>query len=70
MSEKRLLRLLDVRRGVGLSRSEIYRLIALGKFPKPVPLGERAVAWDNDEVQAFIAERIAARKAPEQRRVA
>ncbi len=62
MPEKRLLRLPDVRLGVGLSRSEIYRLIALDKFPKPVPLGARAVAWDNDEVQAFIATRIAARK--------
>jgi prophage regulatory protein len=50
-----------VRKTVGLSRSEIYRLMALGRFPLPVPLGERARAWDSDEVQAWIASRIAAR---------
>lgn len=61
--QKQLLRLPDVRRTVGLSRSEIYRLISLGRFPAPVPLGERIRAWDNDEVQEFVRERIAARDA-------
>lgn len=58
---KQLLRLPDVKRAVGLSRSEIYRLIALGRFPRAVPLGDRVRAWDSDEIQSFIAERIAAR---------
>ena len=61
--QKQLLRLPDVRRTVGLSRSEIYRLISLGKFPRAVPLGERIRAWDADEVQAWVRERIDARKA-------
>ena len=54
-------RLPQVRQKVGFSRSEIYRLISLRRFPKPVLLGERAVAWDMDEVEAWIAERIKAR---------
>jgi prophage regulatory protein len=58
---KQLIRLPQVRQTVGFSRSEIYRLIALGRFPKPCPLGERAVAWDFDEIQQFVNERIAAR---------
>ena len=41
---------------VGLSRSEIYRRIALGHFPKPIKLGERVVAWDADEIQAYVRE--------------
>jgi predicted DNA-binding transcriptional regulator AlpA len=45
MVGKQLLRIDDVRRIVALSRSEICRLIGLGRFPKPIPLGERAVAW-------------------------
>ncbi len=61
MIEKELGRLPRVKGVVGLSRSEIYRLIALGRFPKPVPLGARAVAWDMDEVQVWVRERILAR---------
>lgn len=60
---KQLIRLPRVRETVGLSRSEIYRLIGLGRFPRPVRLGERAVAWDMDEIQRFISERIEAREA-------
>jgi prophage regulatory protein len=59
--EKQLIRLQQVQAAVGLSRSEIYRLIRLGRFPKSVPLGERIVAWESDVVQAWIHSRIAAR---------
>ncbi len=56
---KRLLRLKDVIEVVRLSRSEIYRLIALDRFPKPIPLGERAVAWTEDSINEWIESRIA-----------
>jgi prophage regulatory protein len=39
------LRLPSVRRRTGLGRSTIYRLIAERKFPAPVRLASRAVAW-------------------------
>jgi prophage regulatory protein len=59
---KRLIRLPEVRRTVALSRSEIYRLVALKRFPPPIPLtGGRAVAWDVDEIQEWVRSRIAAR---------
>lgn len=61
MSTKRLVRLWGVRESVGLSRSEIYRLMKLGRFPKSVPLGERVRAWDADEIEAWIQARIDAR---------
>lgn len=54
-------RLPKVRARCGLSRSEIYRRIAAGDFPKPIKLGERASAWAEHEVTAWIASRIAAR---------
>lgn len=39
------LRMPTVMRMTGLGRSTIYRLIAERRFPSPVRLGPRAVAW-------------------------
>lgn len=54
-------RLWQVKARTGLSSSEIYRRIAIGDFPRPIKLGERASAWVSDEISAFIASRIAIR---------
>ncbi len=54
----RLIRLPEVQHRVGLGRSTIYRWMAEGKFPKPVQLGGYSVAWAEDDVQAWIADRI------------
>jgi prophage regulatory protein len=56
-------RLPQVKARTGLSRSEIYRRIAIGDFPQPVKLGERASAWPEHEVTAWCEARIAARDA-------
>lgn len=47
----------------GHGRSQIYRLVALGQFPAPVKLGERASAWVSTEIDEYIAKRIAERDA-------
>jgi prophage regulatory protein len=52
-----LLRLPAVARVVGLSRTTIYKRIEEGRFPAPINLGERAVAWREDEIAAWIAQR-------------
>ena len=57
----RLLRLPDVLARVGLRRSRLYDLIAAGRFPKPVKLSERAVAWRDDEIDEWVRQRIAER---------
>ena len=54
----RLMRLKEVIEATGLSRPTIYKRMALGLFPIPVHLGERAVAWVSDEVEIWIKERI------------
>lgn len=54
----RILRLKDVIEKTGLARSTIYKHIDLGIFPKPVPLGGRAVGWVDSELQEWISERI------------
>lgn len=41
----------------GLSRSTIYALISTDKFPKPIRLSTRAVAWRSSVVQEWIKQR-------------
>ena len=53
-----ILRLPDVKRSTGLSRSTIYLRITQGTFPKPVSLGGRAVGWLEAEVQRWLERRI------------
>ncbi|EEC8742410.1 helix-turn-helix transcriptional regulator [Escherichia coli] len=53
-----LLRLSDVMRRTGYGRAWIYRLISLGRFPKPVKFGSRSVAFIESEVDEWINQRI------------
>ncbi|WP_041756806.1 helix-turn-helix transcriptional regulator [Stutzerimonas stutzeri] len=55
-----LLRLPGVCTQVGLSKSQIYRLIRSGEFPPPVRLGPNSVAWPAEHVHAWIADKILA----------
>lgn len=57
----RLIRLNDVSQATGLRRSTIYKYMAEGTFPKAVALGGCRVAWVEQEVQDWIAERIEVR---------
>jgi prophage regulatory protein len=58
--EPAILRRKQVELRTGLARSTIYQYIKDGVFPKPVPLGPRAVGWVESEVSAWITERIKA----------
>ncbi|MDA1155576.1 MAG: AlpA family transcriptional regulator [Proteobacteria bacterium] len=57
-NDNRLIRLPDVMSKTGLGRASIYRYIDLGKFPAPVRVGERASAWVEQEIDAWISDRI------------
>lgn len=59
MPQVRMLRLPQVIRKTALSRSQIYRLIDFGEFPKQVPLCERAVGWVEEEIDAWLKQRVA-----------
>lgn len=56
-------RLKKVMEQTGLGRSSIYKLIKEGSFPKPVPLGIRAVGWVATEINAWIESRVRVRDA-------
>ena len=45
----------------GMPRSTIYKYIAEGKFPKPIPLGIRNVGWLDEEIFAWLQRQIAKR---------
>jgi len=55
-----LLRLPNVCAQVGLSKSQIYRLIRAGDFPAGISLGANSVAWPSEQVNAWVAEKISA----------
>lgn len=57
----RLIRLPEVIQRTTFRKTKIYELIRQGKFPAPVRLGTRTVAWDQDSVDRWINERIADR---------
>ncbi len=56
----KFLRLQAVKEITGLSRSTIY---ADPAFPKPVKIGERAVAWVDEEIRGWVDARIQEREA-------
>lgn len=56
-----VLRLPAVAARTGLSASTIRRGVNAGSFPRPVPLGKRALGWLSAEITAWIAGRAAAR---------
>lgn len=58
-----ILRLPDVQKRTGLSRSTIYLRISEGSFPKPISLGGRAVGWIEKEVDEWLNEKIKASRA-------
>lgn len=43
---------------IGMSRSWIYDAVQHGKFPAPISLGVRAVAWDAGDVANWQKSRI------------
>jgi prophage regulatory protein len=51
----RALRLTSVVNKVQISRTQIYRLINQGKFPRQYHLSQRISVWDEAEIDAWLA---------------
>lgn len=49
-----ILRLPDIKVRTGLSRTTIYSMIKVGKFPAQIQIGKRAVGWDSRSIDAWI----------------
>lgn len=59
--ELRVLRLPAVEHKCGLKRSRIHELEAQGRFPRRIKISDRASGWLEHEIDAWLAERMAAR---------
>lgn len=61
--ENKLIRIKQVQLITSLSKSYIYQLCNLGKFPKPVQLikGGTGVAWVESEISNWVKSRISNR---------
>jgi prophage regulatory protein len=58
MAIRKILRLPAVKEASGYgSTSQIYALMAKGEFPRPVKIGEQAVGWYEDEIEAWQQQR-------------
>lgn len=53
----RAIRMPETQHKTGLSKAHIYRLIKLGLFPKPFKLSERAIAFFESDIDAWINQR-------------
>lgn len=52
-----LLRMAEVSRATGLSKSSIYRLECAGRFPQRIQLSKNSVGWREAEVTAWVQSR-------------
>ena len=62
LKNQRLIRRKEVQVKTGLGASSIYAEMSKGKFPKPIQISTRRVAWIESEVDSWIAERISSRQ--------
>jgi prophage regulatory protein len=60
LGHPRLLRLPAVLDRCGCSKAYLYREIAAGRFPRPITIGHRYVAWNEAAVDDWILRRIIA----------
>lgn len=55
-----MLRIGEVCRRTGLSKSQVHRMVGECSFPEPVKLSRRAIAWVAAEVENWLQARITA----------
>lgn len=60
-AEMKFLKLKEVIASTTLSKSTIYAYVSEGRFPRPITLGLRSVAWIESEVNSWKSEQVALR---------
>jgi prophage regulatory protein len=47
--------------GIRCSRSQMFKMVAEGRFPRPIKISEQRSAWLMSEIEAWLAARVAER---------
>ncbi|CZY10664.1 helix-turn-helix transcriptional regulator [Enterobacter ludwigii] len=55
---KTLIRMSEAMRRTGYGKAWLYKLISLDRFPKPIKIGSRSIAFVESEVDNWINQRI------------
>ena len=61
MSNSKVLKVKEVAEEINVSVPQVYKLVSLGRFPKPIKLGERGSGWLTSEIDAWLQSRVDAR---------
>lgn len=56
-----LIRIKEVIKMVGISKSSIYSYINIGSFPKPIQISSRSVAWQRGMIEEWVMTKANAR---------
>ena len=57
----KILKVKQVAEEINVSVPQVYKLVSLGRFPKPIKLGERGSGWLTTEIDAWLQSRVEAR---------
>ena len=57
----RILKAKQVAEEINVSVPQVYKLVNLGRFPKPIKLGERGSGWLTSEIEAWLQSKVDAR---------
>ena len=57
----RILKVKQVAEEIYVSVAQVYKLVSLGRFPKPIKLGECGSGWLTTEIDAWLQSRVDAR---------
>ena len=57
----KVLKVKEVAEEINVSVPQVYKLVSIGRFPKPIKLGERGSGWLITEIDAWLQSRVDAR---------
>ena len=57
----KVLKVKEVAEEINVSVPQVYKLVNLGRFPKPIKLGERGSGWLTSEIEAWLQSKVDAR---------
>ena len=58
MFKSKILKVKQVAEEINVSVPQVYKLVSLGRFPKPIKLGERGSGWLTSEIDAWLQSRV------------